>query len=188
MLRVADLQPVPFSPKFQRRNKLSVNFVTGAKCDRFLNDLMRPAMSEADLDLLQRWSGMALMGENLAQKIMLLTGTAGGGKGTFIRVLCGIIGKENIGELRTKHLESRFELGLLAGKTLLYGGDVAADFLNEEGASALKKITGGDPIPIHINNPHFLYAKNRKYVSEVSEKNSVLFLKYPRKIPAVVLK
>ena len=153
MLRVADLQPVPFSPKFQRRNKLSVNFVTGAKCDRFLNDLMRPAMSESDLDLLQRWSGMALMGENLAQKIMLLTGTAGGGKGTFIRVLCGIIGKENIGELRTKHLESRFELGLLAGKTLLYGGDVAADFLNEEGASALKKITGGDPIsPEHKNS------------------------------------
>ena len=154
MLRVSDLQPLPFSPSYQRRNKLSVNFVAGAKCDRFLKELMRPAMNEADLDLLQRWSGLALLGENLAQKIMMLTGTAGGGKGTFIRVLCGVIGMENICELRTKHLDkSRFELGLLAAKTLLYGGDVPADFLNEEGASALKKITGGDPIsPEHKNS------------------------------------
>lgn len=154
MLRVADLQPLPFSPSYQRRNKLSVNFLAGAKCGRFLKELMLPAMSEADLDLLQRWSGLALLGENLAQRIMLLTGTAGGGKGTFIRVLCGVIGMENIGELRTKHLDkSRFELGLLAAKTLLYGGDVPADFLNEEGASALKKITGGDPIsPEHKNS------------------------------------
>lgn len=147
MLRVADLKPEPFSRKFQRRNKLSINFVPGAKCDRFLDQLMRPAMNAADLDLLQRWSGLALLGENLSQSLMLLVGTAGGGKGTFIRVLCGIIGRENIGELRTKHLDkNRFELGLLAGKTLLYGGDVAADFLNEEGAQTLKKITGGDPI------------------------------------------
>jgi len=153
MLRVADLQPVSFSPKFQRRNKLSIRFVPGAKCDRFLNELMRPALDEADLDLLQRWSGMALLGENLAQKIMLLTGTAGGGKGTFINVLRGIIGNDNIGELRTKHLDSRFEIGLHTGKTLLYGADVAADFLNEEGAVALKKISGGDPIaPEHKNS------------------------------------
>lgn len=153
MLRVADLQPVPFSPTFQRRNKLTINFVPGAKCDRFLNDLMRPALDEADLDLLQRWSGMALLGENVAQKIMLLTGTAGGGKGTFINVLRGIIGNDNIGELRTKHLDNRFEIGLHTGKTLLYGADVAADFLSEEGASALKKITGGDPIaPEHKNS------------------------------------
>jgi P4 family phage/plasmid primase-like protien len=154
MVRVADLLPVTFSPLFQRRNMLTINFVPDAKCDRFLNELMRPALDEADLDLLQRWSGMALMGENSAQKIVLLTGMAGGGKGTFINVLLGIIGRENVGELRTKHLEkSRFELGLLAGKTLLYGGDVAADFLNEEGASSLKKITGGDPIsPEHKNS------------------------------------
>jgi len=154
MLRVTDLQPQPFSPDYHRRNKLGINFVPDAKCERFLNELMRPAMSEADLDLIQRWSGMALLGENLAQKLMLLVGTAGGGKGTFIRVLSGIIGLENLGELRTKHLErSRFELSLLAGKTLLYGGDVASDFLNEEGASGLKKITGGDPIsPEHKNS------------------------------------
>ena len=147
MVQVSDLQPLEFSPHYQRRNKLGIDFVPGAKCDRFLNELMRPAMSEADLDLLQRWAGMALLGENVAQKAMLLLGTAGGGKGTFIRVLTGIIGLENLGELRTKHLEqSRFELGLMSGKTLLYGPDVAADFLSEKGAYGLKKITGGDPV------------------------------------------
>ena len=153
MVQVSDMQPLEFSPHYHRRNKLGIDYVPGAKCDRFLNELMRPALSEADLDLLQRWAGMALLGENVSQKVMLLLGTAGGGKGTFIRVLTGIIGLENLGELRTKHLEqSRFELGLMSGKTLLYGADVAADFLSEKGAYGLKKITGGDPVsPEHKN-------------------------------------
>lgn len=153
MVRVSDLQSLEFSPQYHRRNKLGIDYVPGAKCDRFLNELMRPAVSEADLDLLQRWSGMALLGENVAQKVMMLLGTAGGGKGTFIRVLTGIIGLENLAELRTKHLDnSRFELGLMVGKTLLYGADVAADFMSEKGAYGLKKITGGDPItPEHKN-------------------------------------
>lgn len=153
MLRVSDLQPMPFAPGYHRRNKLGIDYVPGATCERFLNELMRPAMSEDDLDLLQRWSGMALLGENVAQKVMLLQGTAGGGKGAFIRVLTGIIGLENLGELRTKHLDSsRFEVGLMTGKTLLYGADVAADFLSERGAFGLKKITGGDPISPELKN------------------------------------
>ena len=34
-----------------------------------------------DIDLLQRWCGLALFGVNLAQRLVILTGTAGGGKG-----------------------------------------------------------------------------------------------------------
>lgn len=145
MLRLSDHRLLPFSPAYRRRNKLTVDYVKGQTCPMFLDLLMRPALTEDELDLLQRWCGQALIGVNLAQRMMILTGTPGGGKGTFIRVLRGIIGPENLGSLRPQMLGERFELGRLMGKSLLYGADVPENFLNCKGASALKAVIGGDP-------------------------------------------
>ena len=152
MLRLSDKKLLGFSPSYRRRNKLGVAYDSKAKCPLFLDTLMRPALDSDDLDLLQRWCGLALVGENIAQRIMLLTGTAGGGKGTFIRVLVGIIGAGNVGALRTQLLAERFELGRFLGKPLLYGADVPDDFLNHRGASILKALTGGDPVTLEFKN------------------------------------
>ena len=130
MLRVADKALLPFAPSYRRRNKLAVAFSPAATCPLFLNTLLNPALDPDDVELLQRWCGLALIGINLAQRLIILTGTAGGGKGTFIRVLNGIIGPTNVGTLRPDLLCERFELGRLLGKSLLYGADVADHFLN----------------------------------------------------------
>jgi P4 family phage/plasmid primase-like protien len=145
MLRLADRKLLPFASSYRRRNKLAVRFDPLAKCPIFLETLMKPALEPDDLDLLQRACGLFLIGKNLAQKIILLIGTAGGGKGTFIRVLCGVIGLLNVAALRTQLLIERFETGRFLGKTLLYGADVLANFLNTPGASVLKMLVGGDP-------------------------------------------
>jgi P4 family phage/plasmid primase-like protien len=152
MLRLDDKKLLPFSPDYRRRNKLAVRFDAAAKCPLFLDTLMRAALDDDDLDLLQRWCGLALIGENLAQRILILTGTAGGGKGTFIRVLNGIIGDINLASLRTQLLGERFELGRFLGKTLLYGSDVPENFLNQRGASVLKSLTGYDPVTLEFKN------------------------------------
>jgi putative DNA primase/helicase len=152
ILRLSDRILVPFNSSFRCRNKLSVNFDPGAKCPIFLDTLMRPALSPDDLDLLQRWCGLAVLGINLAQVILILTGMAGGGKGTFIRILTNLLGRNNVGTLRTHLLTNRFELGRCLGRTLLYGADVPANFLNLEGASVLKSLTGGDPVTIERKN------------------------------------
>lgn len=152
MLRLEDKNLLPFSPTFRRRNKLAVPFDPSAKCPLFLDTLMRPALHDDDLDLLQRACGVFLIGENLAQKIFILTGTAGGGKGTFIRVLMGVIGEMNLASLRTQFLGERFELSRFLGKTLLYGADVPQNFLNQRGASVLKSLTGADPIALEFKN------------------------------------
>ena len=152
MLRLADKTLLPFSPAYRRRNKLAVLFDPSAKCPLFLDTLMRPALHDDDLDLLQRACGLFLIGENLAQKIFVLTGTAGGGKGTFIRVLTGVIGEMNLASLRTQFLGERFELSRFLGKTLLYGADVPQNFLNQRGASVLKSLTGADPIALEFKN------------------------------------
>lgn len=152
MLRLSDKALLPFSPSYRRRNKLAVSFESTAKCPLFLDTLMRPALEEDELDLLQRWCGLALVGENLAQKLLILTGTAGGGKGTFVRVLNGIIGQVNLASLRPQLLGERFELGRFLGKTLLYGADVPENFLNQRGTSVLKSLTGHDPVTLEFKN------------------------------------
>lgn len=152
MLRLNDRALLPFDPCYRRRNKLAVPFDPTATCPLFLDTLMRPALDPDDLDLLQRWCGLALIGENLAQRILIQTGTPGGGKGTFIRVLNGIIGQTNLASLRPHLLGERFELSRFLGKTLLYGADVPENFLNQRGASVLKSLTGGDPMTGEIKN------------------------------------
>jgi hypothetical protein len=92
MLRLSDNALLPFSPTYRRRNKLTVPFDASATCPAFLDVLMRPALEPEDLDLAQRACGLALLGENIAQKIIIYIGTAGGGKGCLVRVVNGIIG------------------------------------------------------------------------------------------------
>ena len=82
---------------------------------------MWPALGADELELLQRWCGLALIGINLAQRILILTGTAGGGKGTFIPVLQGLSGQPtSLAWLGHQLLCERFELGRFLGKTLVF--------------------------------------------------------------------
>ena len=150
MLRVSDRRLLAFGPEYRRRNKLAVPYTPGATCPLFLNTLLLPALDAEDIDLLQRWCGLALIGVNLAQRFVILTGTAGGGKGTLVRVVTAIVGANNVGMLRPDLLGERFELGRLLGKSLLYGADVPENFLNCKGASTLKALTGGDPVTLEL--------------------------------------
>jgi P4 family phage/plasmid primase-like protien len=150
VLRVSDRTLLPFSPQYHFRNKLGVDYVPGAKCPTFENVLLGNSLDFDDIGLLQRWCGLALVGRNISQAMLILSGTAGAGKGTFIRVLKGIIGEANIGSLRTEQLNQRFEIGRLIDRTLLYGADVPANFLSNENASILKSLTGGDPITVEL--------------------------------------
>lgn len=143
ILRLKDRKLLPFSPSYKFRHKLAIPYVKGAKCPRFLA-VLEPQLTSDDIDLLQRVFGLALAGINLPQKLILLIGTAGGGKGTAVRVLVALIGSRNVASLRTEHLSSRFELASFHGKTLLYGADVASDFLDTPGAAKLKSLVGGD--------------------------------------------
>jgi len=96
----------------------------------------------------QQYCGQCLLGRNLTQRILLLDGVAEASKGALVLIAAGIVGRENIYELRTKHLDGRFEIGRMIGKTLLLGSDVKADFLSSEGASRLKALVGGDVLEV----------------------------------------
>lgn len=126
-----------FSPHYKRVSALKVGFDQHAKCPRFLNEILGPVLAPEQIRVLQRYFGMVLIGQsNLYQKILILSGVAAAGKSILVEVLEGMLGTENCAELRTKHLDGRFEMASFVRKVLLTGKDVPAYFFSEEGGPA----------------------------------------------------
>jgi P4 family phage/plasmid primase-like protien len=140
----ADAELRPFSSEFRSRHRSPIAFDENATCERFLNELVLPAVAPEDVELLQKFAGMFLLGYNRAQRLLILDGEAGRGKTQFANVMQGLVGMANVTQLRTKHLAERFELFRYLKKTLLVGVDVEADFLSTKGAAVLKGLVGGD--------------------------------------------
>lgn len=140
----AEAELRPFSPEYRSRHRSPIAFDLNARCDRFLNELVLPAVYPDDVELLQKFAGMFLLGHNRAQRFLILDGEPHRGKTQFANVMQGIVGIANATQLRTKHLAERFELYRYIKKTLLVGVDVDADFLSTRGAAVLKGLVGGD--------------------------------------------
>ncbi len=143
MFCLRDLALKPFGADWRSRHQLTVEYRPGATCPRFLA-LLAGNLDADDIGLFQRWAGLALAGGNPAQKIMMLQGTGGTGKGTVANVMQCLIGEPNCGELRTSQLAERFELSRYHKYRFLYGPDAQADFLSHKSASLLKAMVGDD--------------------------------------------
>jgi putative DNA primase/helicase len=141
-----------FHPDYRSRNASPFVFDPEAECPEFLNNLLGSALGEDDIELLQLWAGSVLLGQNPAQRLLIITGTPGGGKSALVEVIEKIIGEQNVAQLRTKHLGRQFEMYKFLGKTLLSGKDVPTNFLAEENASILKALVGGDLLDAEKKN------------------------------------
>jgi len=133
-----------FSPAHYSRNQSPIAFDPDARCPMFIEQVLKPALDDDDIALLQYYAGQCLLGRNLTQTILILHGPGGTGKGTCSNVLQQIVGMRNCQELRTDHVSERFELYRYIGRTLLYGADVEPGFLRTPGAHMLKKLVGDD--------------------------------------------
>jgi phage/plasmid-associated DNA primase len=140
----ADCYREEFSPAFRSRNQSPIAFDPTAQCPRFLNELVLPAVHPEDVVLLQKMAGQCLLGVNLSQRLLILDGEAGRGKSQYGIVLQALVGRENVTQLRTDHLNERFELFRYRNRTMLVGVDVDSNFLSSDGAPVIKGLVGGD--------------------------------------------
>jgi P4 family phage/plasmid primase-like protien len=128
------------------RKALPVKYDPQAKCDLFLKAFLTHILSEDDIDLLQRYLSQVLEGINHSQSILVLTGDAGWGKSSLMKIMGTLIGWSRVGIVREQLFKNEFELAHYAGKHFLFHPDMPTDFLNRKEASMFKQLVGGDPL------------------------------------------
>ncbi len=134
----------PFAEEDYFTFKLPIPYVSGAKCERFLNELIRPALGSEDEDLLKRDLGRMLIRGNDAQTLSIYTGPGGTGKSVLVSTIEGVISKRIFAHLRSDYVGGRFETHAYQGRSILVGKDVSPDYLLKNGAAMIKSLTGGD--------------------------------------------
>jgi putative DNA primase/helicase len=125
-----------------------------ADCPKFRNAILGH-VPEEDALVLQKYAGQCLIGRNLIQRLTILDGIGAASKTEFIRTICGVVGPEACAQLRTEHLESRFEIANICHASLLYGPDVAGNFLNLPGARVIKSLVGGELLDCEFKGSNF---------------------------------
>lgn len=161
-LREQPWSPKPFNKSYRSRNQCPIPYVADADCPIFKAEIINK-LEPDDARTMQLWGGMALLGFNFTQSILVISGEGGTSKSSLAKVIIAAIGRQNYAQLRTEQLQSRFETGLLNGKTLLYGQDVDADFLDNDSAHVLKTLTGGDPLTFEIKGSSTTIQGNGNY-------------------------
>lgn len=140
--------------KYLFRHSSGIPFKPKAGCPKFIKKLLEPSLGKEDIALVQKYCGSMLLGGNSCHGILVIRGTAGGGKSTLVSIIEKIIGEHQVAYLRTAHLGERFETSAFLGKRLLVGKDVPGDTLAVGGARMLKSLVGGDLMQAEIKfNP-----------------------------------
>jgi P4 family phage/plasmid primase-like protien len=171
-LGVARPKLIPHDPKYTFRASSGIEFNAKAMCPKFLKGLLGTAMAPADITLVQKYAGSMLLGPNTCHGILIIRGTAGGGKSTLVSIIEKIIGEDNVAHLRTAHLGGRFETSAFLEKRLLVGKDVPGDTLAVDGARMLKSLVGGDLMQAEIKfNPKKKAVRGDFHVIIVSNNN-----------------
>jgi putative DNA primase/helicase len=132
-----------FSPEYRSRNQSPIPYDPKAQYSLF-SEAFLTRLPAYDVAVFKKYFGQCLLGRNLTQTILLLDGVADSSKTTLARVISTVIGQDNCAELRTAHLDERFEASAFIGKTLLMAPDVRANFLSLYGATILKRLVGTD--------------------------------------------
>jgi len=136
----------PSDPNRPVREVLPVKYDPEAKCELFLKMFLAHILEPEDIDLLQRYLSQILEGINHSQTILVLTGDAGWGKSSLMKILGTLVGWHRVGIIREQLFKDECELSHFANKHLLYHPDMPTDFLDRKEASVIKQIVGGDPL------------------------------------------
>jgi len=142
----------PFSPEYHSRNRCEIPYIPGMDCPRFLNELLHPLVENDDIELVQQYIGQCLTGKNITQSILLLTGSAGSGKGTLANIVEGMVGNGNFTQIRPENITGRFETSFFMDKTLLTGKESNTSFFSTKGMQVLKSLVGDDKLRAEYKN------------------------------------
>lgn len=131
-------------PKYLSTIQLSVEYDPKATCpalDKFFSEVF----PEDCVALAEEFAGYLMIPDASLQKAFIAVGSGGNGKGTFLKLLTHMLGRENISALDIHTLEEdKFAVATLIGKLANIHHDLSRKQL--ESTSRFKTLVSGDPI------------------------------------------
>ncbi len=135
---------VPHDPKYLSTIQIAAEYAPDASCealDKFFTDVFPPDC----VALAEEFVGYLLIPDTRLQKAFIAVGAGGNGKGTFLKILTALLGKENVSTLDIHTLEDdKFATASLVGKLANIHHDLSRRQL--ESTSRFKTLVSGDPI------------------------------------------
>ena len=151
VIHLPTLKTTPNTEKLFATSVINATYdpAAGDAPQRFLKHLDETLRHEHQIMILQEFAGYSLTSDTSFQKILMLLGAPGAGKGTIIRVLTSLHGREHVASLSLSNLDNQFGLAQLPGKSLLIVNEARIP----RGGGALAKerldsISGEDEITV----------------------------------------
>lgn len=144
---------MPLTPRFFSTLNLGYDFDPAGPQPtqwlEFLNQLW--PNDAASIALLQEWLGYLLTLDTSLQKMLIMFGPGGGGKGTLLEVARRLIGPQNVTSLTLPSLSESHALQALVGKSLCIFPDASIPERMDKTplVETIKSITGEDLISIN---------------------------------------
>lgn len=133
------------SPEHYSTNQLAVSWRPDATCPQILGWLGQMLPEPAEQRVWLELVGYAAYGDNPLHKAALLDGGGRNGKGTTLRLISALLGRENVAAVAPQQLDSdRWAAADLFGVLANLAGDVSPRSFKE--TETFKKVTGGDLI------------------------------------------
>ena len=138
-------QFIPFSPDYFFVNKISVNIDTENKNCPLIDSILAAFVGEDFKIDLYELAAYCYLRDYPYQKFFILTGEGRNGKSTYINIVSGLIGRENVSNINLKDIISnRFAAASLFKK--LVNVSVETDPLFIKNTAVIKQLTGEDYI------------------------------------------
>ena len=140
------------SPDWFSAVRLPYRFDPSADCPRwkqFLQDVF--AGDDESIEALQRWFGYLLLSDTSLQKMLYVIGRPRSGKGTIMRAMIGMLGRETIASPTLSDFASPFALQGMVDKTAAMIGEVRLSHRADDQmiTERILAITGEDPQDVH---------------------------------------
>ncbi len=146
LLNLDTMQLEDFDPEKIFTFKINTKFDSDKDCPKFKFALKQILPKADERALTQEFSGYVLLPEFPYHDFMIFIGAGRNGKGAIIKTLEGIIGKENISNIKLEHLGSghKFMVATLFGKLMNVCSEPSTRYPFK--TEMLKQITGADTL------------------------------------------
>lgn len=155
LLDVAKRELLPPNAAFYSFNNTGIIYDPEAPEPRAWLDFLASSLDKESRLLLQQWFGYCLVQDTRLQKMLMVVGKPGSGKGTAMSILRRLVGESACCAMSLDKLDSQFALQNALGKSLMLFPDARqnAKFdLKGSALSTILSVTGEDEVYIDRKN------------------------------------